>query len=177
MSFAVRMDWSGSWGRWGRWLHLEDTGADSHCLPRGFGHEARLRSPFPPETSIMTAHRGHDHMETQTNTSTAATRRTEMMMASHSHIDATASAAYVGGGRPKSRRGVRNRLLASSRAWLARLLHGRNHVPVRGPLPSHRTYVLSLSAYAGDATRSARGFLGPAARAETSEAGAERSAG
>ena len=93
-----------------------------------------------------------------------------MMMASHSHIDATASAAYVGGGRPKSRRGVRNRLLASSRAWLARLVHGRNHVPVRAPLPSHRTYVLSLSAYAGDATRSARGFLGPAARAETSEA-------
>ncbi len=53
---------------------------------------------------------------------------------------------------------------------LTRLIHERDHVPVRAPLPSHRAYILSLSAYAGDATRSARDLLSLAARAETSEA-------
>ena len=45
----------------------------------------------------MTAHRDHDHMKAQANASTSATTQTAMMMASHSHIDATPADAYVGG--------------------------------------------------------------------------------
>ena len=93
-----------------------------------------------------------------------------MMIASHSHIDATAIAAYVGGWPSQEPEGRAEPVIRLPRMLgSARLMHARDQVPVRAPLPSHRPHALPLSAYAGDATRSAGDLLSRAQRAETSE--------